>query len=166
MPSRYQGSEREKLSLEAFTVLTRAADALQTAAFRESPVPQQITMTQFEIMEALFHRGPLTHTQISSKILKTKGNISYMLAGLERSGFIRRVNAEGDRRARLIELTAGGRELIGSYFPQLAASFTRYSAALSTEELEELIELARRLGRGAAEGAVEKAADGRPEVSG
>ena len=32
MQSRYQGSEREKLSLEAFTVLTRAADALQRSS--------------------------------------------------------------------------------------------------------------------------------------
>jgi MarR family 2-MHQ and catechol resistance regulon transcriptional repressor len=150
MESRYRGSEREQHALKAFTVMNRAVDALQAAAFRRAPIPPELTMTQFEILEALLHLGPLTHTGIVEKILKTKGNISYMLKGLEEKGYVTSVVGEKDRRERLIRLTPAGRELIGDYFPYLARAFADSSAALTIEELDVLTKLAQRLGLGAA----------------
>ncbi len=157
MASRYRGTAQEQQALEAFTVMNRAVDAVQSAAFAKAPIPREITMTQFEILEALLHRGPLTHTQIVHKILKTKGNISYMLTGLEKNGFVRREAAGKDRRERLVELTEEGRQVIDAYFPRLARAFAEVSSALTAEELEELTRLAKRLGLGAEQREAEQA---------
>lgn len=106
-------------------------------------------MTQFEVLEALLHREPLTQAEVGRKILKTKGNISYTLDKLVERGYVqRRVSAE-DRRERLIELTKAGRTLIGDYFPHLARSFALATFELDEFELELLTALAKRLGRGA-----------------
>jgi hypothetical protein len=56
------------LVLETFTVLMRAADSVQKAAFSQAPIPKEIGETEFEILEALLHVGPLTHTQIRRSI--------------------------------------------------------------------------------------------------
>ncbi|MCF7913825.1 MAG: MarR family transcriptional regulator [Spirochaetaceae bacterium] len=149
MASHYQGNNRELAALDAFIALTRAADAMQTAAFGRTPVPEEISMTQFEVLEALLHREPLTQAEIGKKILKTKGNISYTLDKLVKRGYVQRRVCDEDRRERLIELTSAGRKLIGDYFPHLARSFALASLELDEFELELLAGLAKRLGHGA-----------------
>lgn len=150
MASHYQGNNRELAALDAFIALTRAADAMQSAAFSRAPLPEEISMTQFEILEALLHREPLTQAEVGKKILKTKGNISYTLDKLVERGYVQRRVSDADRRERLIELTPAGRTLIGDYFPHLARSFALASLELEEFELELLAGLAKRLGQGAA----------------
>ena len=106
-------------------------------------------MTQFEVLEALLHREPLTQAEVGKKILKTKGNISYTLDKLVERGYVQRRICDEDRRERLIELTSTGRKLIGDYFPHLAHSFALASLELDEFELELLTGLAKRLGHGA-----------------
>ncbi len=150
MASHYAGNRREVAALDAFIALNRAADAVQSAAFARAPIPEEISMTQFEILEALLHRQPLTQSEIGRKILKTKGNISYTIDQLVERGMVVRKVSNGDRRERIIELTPEGRRLIGDYFPHLARGFAVASLELSEFELELLAGLAKRLGRGAA----------------
>jgi len=150
MSNHYQGNNRELVALDAFIALTRAADAMQNAAFSRAPLPKEISMTQFEILEALLHREPLTQSEVGKKILKTKGNISYTLDKLVELGYVQRRVCDEDRRERLIELTSAGRKLIGEYFPHLAHSFAVASLELDEFELKLLAGLAKRLGHGAA----------------
>lgn len=150
MASHYQGNNRELAALDAFIALSRAADAMQSAAFNRAPLPEEISMTQFEILEALLHREPLTQAEVGKKILKTKGNISYTLDKLVERGYVQRRMSDADRRERLIELTSAGRKLIGEFFPHLARSFALASLELEEFELELLAGLAKRLGQGAA----------------
>ncbi len=150
MASHYRGNRREAAALDAFIALNRAADSVQSAAFARAPIPEELSMTQFEILEALLHREPLTQSEIGRKILKTKGNISYTIDQLAERKLVVRKVSNGDRRERLIELTPEGRRLIGDYFPHLARGFAIASLELSEFELELLAGLAKRLGRGAA----------------
>src|SRR6056297_1124034 len=104
MSNHYQGNNRELVALDAFIALTRAADAMQNAAFSRAPLPKEISMTQFEILEALLHREPLTQSEVGKKILKTKGNISYTIDQLAERKLVVRKVSDGDRRERLIEI--------------------------------------------------------------
>lgn len=149
MASHYRGNRREVAALDAFIALNRASDSLQTTAFHGAPLPEELSMTQFEVLEALLHREPLTQSEVGRKILKTKGNISYTLDKLVERQLVRRTVSVDDRRERLIELTPAGRRLIGGYFPRLARSFAAASLELSESELELLAGLAKKLGRGA-----------------
>ena len=137
---------RRAQALKAFVVLNRAVDALQSCAFAQAPLPEELSQTQFAILEALLHRQPLSQASVAQSVLKTKGCISMAVDQLQERGLVMRYRDPTDHRITLLTLTAAGQELIGGYFPQLARGFERASAGLDDRSLDTLIELAKKLG--------------------
>jgi len=70
---------------------------------------------------------------------------------LARRGLVRRYAHPTDRRNRVIRLTAAGRKLIEKAFLENASVMEDIGKSLSTEERDVLIELLKRLGKGAEE---------------
>ncbi|MEX2442042.1 MAG: MarR family transcriptional regulator [Alkalispirochaeta sp.] len=149
MATHYRGSEREQRALNLFIALTRSSDSLQKAALRKAPLPEGTTLSQFGILEALLHLGPLPQTVVAQKVLKTKGNISVVVSHLEDRGLVQRRRSKADRRQLVIELTSAGRELIAGYFPHMATGFAESAQVLSAEEQATLTTLCKKLGVGA-----------------
>lgn len=114
--------------------------------FERAPLPKRITLTQFGVMEALLHLGPLCQSELGEKILKTKGNISMVVDQLSRAGLVGRRRNREDRRFQEVYLTPQGSELIGAYFPRYAAALADEFAVLSAEEQDRLGGLCRKLG--------------------
>ena len=106
-----------------------------------------ITLSQFEVLEALLHLGPLNQRQLSEKILSSKGNLTTVVDNLERKGLVERRPVKGDRRQNLVCLTPAGRRLIRRVFPKQAAAIVREFRVLSRDELKVLGELCKKLGR-------------------
>lgn len=152
MPSHYRGTEEEQRALSLFISLTRAANSLQHAAHSRAPLPEGLTLSQFGVLEALLHRGPLSQRDVGQKLLTSKGNVSVVVAHLEERGLVERCLDPQDRRKKRISLTSAGRTLIASYFPQLAAQFAEACRVLAPEEQVTLTDLCRSLGRGIDEG--------------
>lgn len=152
MPSHYRGREEENRALHLFITLTRAADTVQRAAHAGAPLPAGLTLSQFGILEALLHLGPLSQGDVTRKLLLSKGNVSVVIAHLEDRGLVERCSDPRDRRQKKLSLTDKGRDLIRSYFPALASEFARVVAVLSPHEQETLTALCRKLGRGIVEG--------------
>jgi MarR family 2-MHQ and catechol resistance regulon transcriptional repressor len=109
-----------------------------------------LTPTQLGVLEALLHKGAMTHRELGRKGLISAGNVSDVVDKLARRDLVARVPDPADRRAVRVELTGPGRALIEDLFPRHAADIARAMAALSTEELRELGALLRRLGVAAA----------------
>src|SRR5579864_486251 len=65
--------------------------------------------SDFRVLEVLLHKGPLPVNTIGPKVWLTPGSISVAIDRLEKKGLVRRKNTD-DRRVRLVELTAKGRE--------------------------------------------------------
>ncbi|PLX92155.1 MAG: MarR family transcriptional regulator [Desulfuromonas sp.] len=106
-----------------------------------------LTISQFGVLEALLHRGPLCQKDIAAKILKSSGNITMVIDNLVKRCLVRRERSETDRRFITIHLTPEGSSLINEVFPQVSAAIVDNMAILSSEEQELLGQLCRRLGR-------------------
>jgi MarR family transcriptional regulator, 2-MHQ and catechol-resistance regulon repressor len=145
MPSRHQGSARERRALAAFINLMRAANTVSTLSNRH--VEQHgLTPSQFAVLEALFHVGPLCLSDLAQKILRTSGNLTMVVDNLEKSGYVKRIQSAKDRRFITVEITDSGRKLIASVFPEHATQIADIMSRLTGDEQDTLRELCRKLG--------------------
>jgi len=148
MPSHYTGTEEEKRALGLFIKLMRAADSVATRVSHRTGLGG-LTPTQFGVLEALLHLGPLSPCQLAAKHLMSRNNLSVVIKNLERDGLIYRVPDPNDRRAHVIHLTDNGRTRIEAAFPPHVEAVVAEMQALSPEQQEQLGALLRQLGRGA-----------------
>lgn len=146
MPTHYQGTSEEVLALDTFVKLTRAAESL-LARLQRCGTQGDLTPSQFGVLESLYHLGPMSHSEIGAKLLKSSGNITLVIDNLERLGLVRRERGTDDRRLVTVSLTAQGRELIGSVFPGHVAAIVREMSALTADEQATLGHLCRKLGK-------------------
>jgi MarR family transcriptional regulator, 2-MHQ and catechol-resistance regulon repressor len=103
--------------------------------------------SDFRVLEALLSKGPLPVNTIGPKVWLTPGSISVAVDRLERKKLLKRRTTD-DRRVRLVELTAKGRELVAKTFERHAAAMEK-ATSLSKEERLNLLELLKKLGKGA-----------------
>ena len=103
--------------------------------------------SDFRVLEALLSKGPLPVNTIGPKVWLTPGSISVAVDRLERKKLVKRRTTD-DRRVRLVELTAKGRELVAKTFARHAATMEK-ATSLSKEQRLKLLELLKKLGKGA-----------------
>jgi MarR family 2-MHQ and catechol resistance regulon transcriptional repressor len=144
-PSRYPGSAAERLALSTYLKLTRASERLWN---RLAPGLQRedLTPSQFGVLEALHHLGPMHQRDLGERILKSSGNMTLVIDNLETRGLVRRERSTEDRRFIQVHLTPDGERLIRRVFPGHAAAITRELTVLTQEEQRTLGNLCRKLG--------------------
>lgn len=141
--------DREAQALRTWVVLSRAYAAVSARA-QADIARHGLTQTEFGILEALFHKGPLLLSELKGKILVTAGGITYLVDRLEDRGLVERRPCERDRRAYYAALTPDGEQLIAGIFPEHARAIEDAFAGLAPEELLETARLLRKLGKSAA----------------
>ena len=146
MGSRYDGTKAEVRALNAFIALQRAAESVERATQAEIR-KKKLTQSQFGVLEALLHLGPLCAKDLAGKLLRSKGNLTLVVVNLEKQGLIVRTRSDEDRRRQAVTLTALGRRLILAIFPGHVKGITTAMKALSAEEQENLRDICRKLGR-------------------
>jgi len=146
MSTHYRGSEQERRTLDAFIKLLRATETV-TANTQRHLAAAGLTPSQFGVLEALLHLGPLCQRDIGRKILKSSGNITTVIDNLEKRGLVNRRREGDDRRYVAVHLTPAGRELIAGIFPRQVAAICEEFTPLSAAEQEQLARLCRKLGR-------------------
>jgi MarR family transcriptional regulator, 2-MHQ and catechol-resistance regulon repressor len=103
--------------------------------------------SDFRVLEVLLSKGPLPVNTIGPKVWLTPGSISVAIDRLENKKLVKR-RATDDRRVRLVELTVKGRELVAKTFEIHAAAMEK-ATALSKQERLTLLQLLKKLGKGA-----------------
>jgi MarR family 2-MHQ and catechol resistance regulon transcriptional repressor len=146
MGMRHRGPKAEVRALDAFVKLTRAAESAG-ARLAGLYAEAGLTESQFGVLEALYHLGPLHQGELGRKILRSSGNITLVVDNLEKRGLVRRRRGTEDRRYVAVHLTDAGRALIAGLFPRHAANVARELSVLTAAEQEELGRLCRILGR-------------------
>src|SRR5208337_1922397 len=137
---------QERLALGTYVKLMRAANSARNFATR-SLCEAGVTLTQFAVLEALYHLGPMSLSDIAQKVLTTGGNLTMVVRNLEKQGLARRQECPEDRRISIVVLTAKGKSLIRAMFPRHAAAIVEFLSVLSPEQQAHLGELCRKLGR-------------------
>ena len=146
MGTRYRGTKEEVRALDAYINLMRAAELVTTRIHRHLSAVN-LTISQFGVLEALFHLGPLSQRDIAQKLLKSGGNITMVIDNLEKRQLVKRERSADDRRFVSVCLTDEGRQLISEIFPRHVPVVVEEMSILTESEQEELGRLGLRLGK-------------------
>ncbi|MBX9928065.1 MAG: MarR family transcriptional regulator [Gemmatimonadaceae bacterium] len=136
-------------ALKLFVVLNRAHQAI---ARREAQhlAAHELTIAEFAILEALYHKGPLLLGEVQKKVLVSSGGITFLVDKLTARGLVERQACPSDRRARYAALTAEGTRLMRRLFPAHAAVIREALTGLSSVEQKHATALLKQLGKAAA----------------
>ena len=140
-------------------VLARCHHALSRIAER-SVKDSGLGLTDFAALEALLHKGPLTITEIQSKVPLALGSMTAAVDRLENKGLILRTQSREDRRAKVLKLSPKGRAVVEAAFARHAADLEATMAVLNQREKRQLRDLLKRVGLFAA---AARAAPAEPE---
>jgi MarR family 2-MHQ and catechol resistance regulon transcriptional repressor len=126
-------------------LLWKASKAVEAHAQR-SVNTTGLCLSDFGVLEALLHKGPLPISALGKKVLLSSGSMTAAVDRLERSGFVERASAAMDRRSRIVHLTGEGSKLIRSIFAGHERDMERVFSRLNKEERNALAKLLRKLG--------------------
>lgn len=132
-------------ALKLYVVFARAANAVNRRV-QDEIEGHDLTLTEFGILEALYHKGPLLLGDVQKKILLSSGGVTYTVDRLADKGLVERRECQTDRRARYAALTPRGEALIARIFPDHARRIEETLGALTAREQEELTATLRKLG--------------------
>jgi MarR family 2-MHQ and catechol resistance regulon transcriptional repressor len=136
----------ETSAVHLWLLLWKATRALEVHA-RRSVTALGMCLSDFGVLEALLHKGPLPVNALGRKVLLTSGSMTAAVDRLERRNLVERRAADGDRRARIVHLTEQGRSLIRKLFAAHRRDMERAIAGIERREIEALARGLRRLGR-------------------
>ena len=138
--------QHRQLALKTYTKMVRATDSV-TAKMHRHLAQYKLTISQFGVLEALYHLGPLCQRDVGRKILKTSGNITMVIDNLEKRRLVVREKDMSDRRFIIVKLTDKGESLISKIFPAHAEIASKVFSILNSQELEELGRTLKILGK-------------------
>ena len=120
----------------------RALSHVAELSIRDS----DLGLTDFAVLEALLHKGPLTIGEIQSRVPLALGSMTATVDRLEERKLIRRTPSPDDRRARVLKLTPRGKAAVEEAFRRHAADLESAMAVLTSSEKRELRSLLKKLG--------------------
>ncbi|MFV0481404.1 MAG: MarR family winged helix-turn-helix transcriptional regulator [Campylobacteraceae bacterium] len=104
-----------------------------------------LSMNQFEILEALYHKGDLKIGEITRLIMSTPGNVTVVVKNLSRDGLIEISKDATDKRSQIASITPLGEEKIASMFGKHSQNLKSFFDEFNDEELDSLFAMLRRL---------------------
>lgn len=142
--------EATRRALQLFIVLARCQNSVSEHARRDIQ-RHNLGVSEFGVMELLYHKGPTTLGVLAERILITSGSLTYVVDQLAKRGLVQRVACPTDRRVTYAELTDAGRTLLRAIFPDHAEQIRQAVSGLTPEEQETAIALLKKLGLAARE---------------
>ena len=133
-------------ALKLWVVLSRSHDAL-VEVLKADIERHDLTIAEFGVMEALYHKGPQLLGEIQRVILVSSGGMTFLVDRLAKRGLAERQECPSDRRARYAALTKKGEKMMGSIFPEHAAAIHGAMSGLKQSEQRELTALLKTLGK-------------------
>src|SRR5207302_4188074 len=146
---RKKTTRQDSTGVHVWLVFMKAFQALLPHAAR-SIKRTELGDSDFRVLEALLHKGPLPVNTIGPKVWLTPGSISVAVDRLVKKGLVSRKDHPNDRRVRQVELTAKRRALITRGFREHAAAMENAVSVLSKNERLALLRLLKKLGKHAA----------------
>lgn len=142
-------SGAETAGVHLWLLLWKAAKAVETRA-QGSVRATGLCLSDFGVLEALLHKGPLPVSALGRKVLLTSGSMTVAVDRLERRSLVERSFSNQDRRARIVRLTEKGSKLIRAVFAEHSRDMQRVFSSLNITERKGLAGLLRKLGHAAA----------------
>lgn len=135
--------KNQRSALNLYVKLMRATNKT-SGRIHEHLKKDDLTVSQFGVMEALYHLGPLSQSELGEKILKSNANLTTVVDSLEKKGLATRERTSEDRRRINVHLTDRGQDLIARVFPRHALVVAQEFAFLTDTEKDILERLLRK----------------------
>ncbi len=90
MATHYRGTTAEIRALNAYIKLVRASESVVGHIGQILRAGGRLTLSQFGVLEALWHLGPLCQRNPGLKILKSSGNMTMVVDNLEKRELVDR----------------------------------------------------------------------------
>ncbi len=103
-----------------------------------------LSLGQFAVLEALYHKGDLSVGEVQKKILSTSGTITVIINNLAKRGLLERLTDIHDKRKRVLHITEEGKELIKEVFPENRTVIIDSMAHWSEEEKEQMLKILKK----------------------
>lgn len=104
-----------------------------------------LSPSQFGVLEALHHLGPLSQKVLSEKILKSPGNLTMVIDNLIKRDLVLREIAPEDRRRCTVSLTKNGAALIAEIVEPHKGRIEEALKSLTLEELQQITQLTKKV---------------------
>jgi MarR family 2-MHQ and catechol resistance regulon transcriptional repressor len=134
-------------ALKTYVKLMRASETI-TSRVHKHLSSLGLTVSQFGVLEAIYHLGPLSQRDVGHKILRSSGNITMVIDNLEKRRLVRRERDASDRRISIVHLTGEGEKLIRKIFPSHAALITNELSVINATDQVTLGNLCKKIGMG------------------
>ena len=130
-------SLNETSAAALWVVLARAFRSMQTFVER-SIAALDIGLSDFMILEALLHKGPMAMSALCEAVLLANASMTAAVDRLEEKRFVERSADKQDRRVRLVQLTPEGTAVIKRLFTRHLKDLDEVMAAVTPAERAEL----------------------------
>jgi len=132
--------------LKTIVTLFRATDSF-SKAIQKDVKGYGLNVTEFGILEALYHKGEMNIKSLLEKVLITNSTMSYVIDQLEKKGYVTKMKSEVDKRSYVIQLTKEGMTLMKNVFLQHKQNMRKILDVLLPEEEAVLREALKKIGK-------------------
>ena len=135
--------KENRLILKTMIVFSKAERTIRSREYRAIK-ENNLTPTQFAVLETLYSKGNLRIQDLIDKMLATSGNMTVVIKNMERDGWIFRTADPNDGRAFLVGLTPAGRDKVETILPDHIESVKNALSVLTEEDQEDLIRILKK----------------------
>jgi MarR family transcriptional regulator, 2-MHQ and catechol-resistance regulon repressor len=129
-----------------FLVLMQTSKAVQDRMKLEM-TKNNLSITEFSVLEVLFNKGKQTIHQIGNSILISSGSMTYVIDRLEQKGLLIRSACPDDRRVIHVTLTDTGNSLMENIMPKHQEWVDNIFSSLKTDESEIFVKLLKKVSK-------------------
>jgi MarR family 2-MHQ and catechol resistance regulon transcriptional repressor len=155
-----ENPKRPPEALHAWLIMLKAWQSI-SRYFLPTLLQEGVGDSDFRVLEVLLHKGPMPVNAIGPKVDLNPGSVSVAVDRLYKKGFVSRVESSRDRRVRTVSLTEKGRQMFVPLFRRHTALIKRVFQNVSSEELQQLELILKKIGK-RAESLAEKKCHPRP----
>ena len=116
-------TDRQIESLKLWIELKRSSNSFSSEMDEKFRVYYGQNLSRFDVLSQLSRRDHLTVSELASKLIASKGNITGLLNRMSKDGLIKKANNKSDKRSFNISLTLQGNTL----FMQMAKSHAQWT---------------------------------------
>ncbi len=148
LADRYPKAKIDPENIEVLLLLNRVAGDV-TGLYRSEFDGNGLSSARFTLLLRLRREPekPLNPSELAEFLGVTRATISGLLDGLEKSGQIKRVNCQDDRRSCFIQLTNKGLKLIDKVAPEYFAQLSELLTGVKKSELKSFKKILLLLGQ-------------------
>jgi MarR family transcriptional regulator, 2-MHQ and catechol-resistance regulon repressor len=138
--------KRPPEALHAWLIMLKAWQSI-THYLLPTMMDEGLGESDFRVLEVLLHKGPMPVNAIGPKVYLNPGSVSVAVDRLYKKGFVSRVECSEDRRVRTVSLTEKGRQTFVPLFRRHTAFIKRAFQDVSSEELQRLELVLKKIGK-------------------